>query len=195
MIEQNSWFKTQSLYQYVRQQAENQKILKYLEVGATFLLITIFLATAIAPTASAISQLLGEIKSKEITTRSMKQKIINVVSAQTNYAQAQEEFQILESSYPSMPEFYQTALIFSSISKETNTPIKELRYDLTSSQKNISYNVDITAVGSYQNFLDMINQINQGRRLMDINTVTMNQLNNSLNLSLSANLVYLPNNK
>ena len=125
----------------------------------------------------------------------MKQKIINVVSAQTNYAQAQEEFQILESSYPSMPEFYQTALIFSSISKETNTPIKELRYDLTSSQKNISYNVDITAVGSYQNFLDMINQINQGRRLMDINTVTMNQLNNSLNLSLSANLVYLPNNK
>jgi hypothetical protein len=51
MIEKTSWFKNQSIYQYIRQQAENKKLIKYLEIGGTFSLITIFLVTAIAPTA------------------------------------------------------------------------------------------------------------------------------------------------
>lgn len=192
MIEQTNWFKTQSLYRYIRQQSENKKTFKYLEIGATFLLITIFLVTAIAPTASAISQLLGEIKSREITTRSMKQKIINVITAQNNYAQAQEQFQILESSYPSTPKFYQAASTFSSISRQSSTSIKQLKYSLPTDQESYSYDIDLTVDGSYQNFLSMINQLSQDRRLIDIKSITLSQSNNDLNLNLSTNLVYLP---
>jgi Tfp pilus assembly protein PilO len=195
MIEKTSWFKTQSLYQYIRQQSENRKIFKYLEVGSTFLLITIFLITAIAPTASAISQLIGEIKSKEITTKSMKQKISNVVAAQENYSQAQEQFQILESSYPSNPEFYQAASTFSSISRQSNASIKQLKYDLSNNQEDLSYGVNLVIDGSYQDFLNLINQVSQGRRLIDIDSITINQSDNNLSLNLSTNLVYLPNNE
>jgi Tfp pilus assembly protein PilO len=195
MIEKTSWFKTQSLYQYIRQQSEDRKIFKYLEVASTFLLITIFLLVAIAPTASAISKLIGEIKSKEITTKSMKQKISNVVAAQENYSQAQEQFQILESSYPSNPEFYQAASTFSSISRRSNTSIKQLKYDLSNNQEDLSYGVNLVIDGSYQDFLNLINQVSQGRRLIDINSITINQSDNNLNLNLSTNLVYLPNNE
>jgi hypothetical protein len=192
MIEKTSWFKNQSIYRYVREQAENKKLFKYLEVGATFLLITIFLTTAIAPTASAISQLLGDLKLKETTTRSMKQKISNVVVAQENYSQAQEQFQILESSYPSNPKFYQTASTFSSISRQSNTPIKQLKYNLSNNQKDLSYGVNLIVDGSYQNFLNLINQVSQGRRLVDIDSITISQAKGGLNLNMSTNLLYLP---
>jgi len=194
MIEKTSWFKNQSIYRYVRQQAENKKLFKYLEVGATFLLITIFLTTAIAPTASAISKLLGELKSKETTTRSMKQKISNIVVAQDNYSQAQEQFQILESSYPSNPEFYQTASTFSSISRQSNTSIKQIKYSLSNNQKDLSYGVNLIINGSYQDFLSLINQVNQGRRLIDIDSIIISQTKDGLNLSMLTNLLYLPLN-
>ncbi len=195
MIEKTNWFKNQSIYQYIRQQAENRKTMQYLEVGATFLLITVFLTTAIAPTASAISKLLGEIKSKEITTIAMKQKIANVVLAQDDFAQAQEKFSILESSYPSKPEFHQAASTFSSISKQSNTSIKQIKYNLNNDSKkqNIqSYNIDLSINSSYSGMLDMIKRIENGRRLIDINSVVFTKTDKGLILNISTNLVYSP---
>lgn len=195
MIEKTSWFKNQSIYQYIRQQAENKKFIKYIEIGATFSLITIFLVTAIAPTASAISKLLGEIKSKEATTNAMRLKLINIVSAQDDYAQAQEKFRILESSYPSNPEFYNAALTFSSITKESETTIKQLKYDLTNDQTDpsiFSYDTHLIVNGSYSGLLDTINQISNSRRLIDINSIIFSQTASGLSLNLSTKLVYSP---
>ena len=77
MIEKKTWFQIQPLYQHVRRQAENKKTVKYVEIGTTFSLIAVFLFAAIAPTASAISKLIGEIKAKELTVKEMKTKINN----------------------------------------------------------------------------------------------------------------------
>lgn len=195
MIEKTNWFKNQSIYQYIRQQSENRKVMQYLEVGATFTLITIFLITAIAPTASAISKLLGEIKSKETTSIVMKQKIANVVLAQDDFAKAQEKFSILESSYPSKPEFYKAASTFSSLSKQSNTYIKQIRYNLDDDQKKQdiqSYGVNLTIGGSYQGILTMIEMIRQDRRLIDIDSIVFNQTSKDLTLNLSTRLVYSP---
>jgi len=195
MIEKTSWFKNQSIYQYLRQQSENRKIMQSLEIGGTFVLITIFLITAIAPTASAISKLLGEIKSKELTTISMKQKIANVVLAQDDFAQAQEKNSILESCYPSKPEFYKSASTFSSISKQSNTYINQIKYNLSddSEKQNVhSYDIDLNISGSYPDMLNMIRMISNDRRLIDINSVTFNQTNKGLILNLSTTLVYSP---
>lgn len=193
MIEKTNWFKNQSIYQYIRQQSENRKVMQYLEIGGTFALITIFLITAIAPTASAISKLFGDIKSKEATTIAMKQKIANIVLAQDDFARAQEKFSILESSYPSNPEFYQAASTFSSISRQSNTSIKQIRYNLSnvSKKENIqSYDVDLSVSGSYSSMLDMIKKVENGRRLIDINSVAFTQTDKGLTLNLSTNLVY-----
>jgi len=195
MIEKTNWFINQSIYQYIRQQAENRKVMQYLEIGGTFALITIFLIAAITPTASAISKLLGDIKSKELTTISMKQKIANVVLAQDDFAQVQEKFSILESSYPSNPEFYKAASTFSSISRQSNTYIKQVRYNLDNNSKkqNIhSYDVDLNISGSYPEMLDMVKRIEGGRRLINISSVGFTKNDKGITLNVSTNLVYSP---
>ena len=75
MNQTNALDRIRPLYQYLRKQAENKKTAKYIEVAATFTLITIFLFLAIKPTALAISSLVGEIKSKEIASQKCKNRI------------------------------------------------------------------------------------------------------------------------
>ena len=208
MIEKTTWFQLQPLYRYIRQQAENQKFLKYLEIGSTFSLIAIFLFSAIAPTASAISSLVGEIKSKELTTKNMKQKINNILLAQQDYSAVQEKYQKLESSYPTSQEFYNSASAFSSISKETSSYIKQLKFNLSDETNPnkvgpLSFGVNLSTEGSYSSILDAIKKISNGRRLIDINSIQITQsavdgnkvLNpTNISLSLSTNLFYLPIN-
>jgi len=209
MIEKTTWFQLQPLYQHLRQQAENKKSFKYLEIGATFFLIAIFLFTAIAPTATAISKLIGEIKSKEILEKKLKAKINSIILAQDNYSLMQEnsKYQVLESSFPSRPRYYQSALVFSSSSKESNTSLNQLTFDPTkkepsspTDQKQL-YGVNVSTQGEYRSSLDMINKITNNRRLTDIESIQLSQLDQKeksssssafINLNLSTSLFYLP---
>lgn len=207
MIEKTNWFQLQPLYHYLRQQAENQKFLKYLEIGSTFSLVAIFLFTAIAPTASAISSLIGEIKSKELTTNSMRQKITSILSAQESYSAVQEKYQILESSYPTSQEFYNSVSAFSAISKDSSSYLKQIKFSLNDELKlnqedPLSFGINLSTEGSYTAALDMIKKIAGGRRLVDISSVQITQSSadgktsssNDINLNLSTGLFYLPIN-
>lgn len=207
MIEKTTWFQLQPLYRYLRQQAENQKFLKYLEIGSTFFLIAIFLFTAIAPTASAISSLVGEIKSRELTTKNMKEKISNILLAQEDYSAVQEKYQILESSYPTSQEFYNSASTFSSISKESSTSLKQLSFNLndeviSNGESPLSFGLNISTGGSYSAILDMIKKISNDRRIINISSIQISQPSaddktaepNHINLNLSTDLFYLPIN-
>jgi len=209
MIEKTSWFQLQPLYHHLREQAENKKTYKYLEVSATFFLIAVFLFTAIAPTATAISNLVGEIKSKQILEKKLKTKINSIILAQQNYSSMQEtsQYQILESSFPSRPRYYQSALSFSTNSKESNTYLKQLTFDLikndssaTTDQKQL-FGITTSNQGEYRSFLEMLNKITNNRRLTDIEAIQLSQLDNKqksssssafINLNLSSKLFYLP---
>ena len=209
MIEKTTWFQFQPLYQHLRQQAENKKFFKYLEVGATFSLIAIFLFTAITPTATAISKLIGEIKSKQILEKKLKNKINSIILAQNNYSLMQENtnYQILESSFPTRPRYYQSALAFSSASKQSSTSLGQLTFDLTqkdsygSKDQNKLFNISSSTTGSYQSSLDMIKKIANNRRLTELETIQLSQPvqketpdsgSGYINLGLSTKLFYLP---
>lgn len=209
MIEKTTWFQLQPLYKHLRKQAENNKAYKKIEIGATFFLITVFLFTAIAPTAKAISNLIGEIKSKEVLEKKLKNKINSVILAQNNYSLMQEDslYQILESSFPSRPRYYQAALAFSSSSKVSNTTLNQITFDPgkkessnTSESKEL-FGVNSTTVGEYRPSLEMIKNITNNRRLTDIESIQLNQLDKKdksssssafINLNLSTSLFYLP---
>ncbi len=201
MIEKKSWFQIQPLYQYVRRQAENKKTIKYVEIGTTFSLVAVFLFAAIAPTASAISKLIGEIKAKELTVKEMKTKINNLVQAQENYAAFQEKYQVLESSYPSSQEFYQSASNFSAITRESSSVIRSINFNLSEHEttfdpKNPSYIVSMLIDGNYSSVLQTIKKITESRRLIDINSIQIktpeNNQSNTVVLNLSTGLFYLP---
>lgn len=209
MIEKTTWFQLQPLYKHLRQQAENKKSYKYIEIGATFFLIALFLFTAIAPTAKAISNLVGEIKSKQILEKKLKAKINSIILAQNNYSSMQEEsiYKVLEASFPSRPRYYQSTLVFSSNAKDSNTSIDQLTFDVIKkdpqpqvNQKK-TFSVSTSNKGEYLSFLSLIDKITNSRRLVDIESIQLSQADEkeasssgtgSVNLNLSTNLFYLP---
>lgn len=207
MIENTTWFQLQPLYRHLRQEAEKKKSYKYLEVGATFFLIAVFLFTAIAPTAKAISNLIGEIKSKQVIEKKLRDKINSIILAQDNYSMMQENsrYQILESSFPSRPRYYQSALAFSSASNQDNSSLNQITFNLTPKEsektEGQSYTISITARGDYPSSLEVLNKIADNRRLTDIESIQLGQLDKKeisasssgyINLNISTNLFYLP---
>ncbi|MCW1949569.1 MAG: type 4a pilus biogenesis protein PilO [Candidatus Shapirobacteria bacterium] len=155
------------------------------------------------PTASAISSLIGEIKSKETISAAMSTKISSIMKAQDSFAQIQEDYSVLESSYPTNPNFYQSAATISSVSKEVSTPIKQLGFMLGENNDNAdktnTFQLNFTTVGSYLPIISCIEKLANTRRLINIDNITISQtsldgssLSNQLSLNVSANLFYLP---
>ena len=203
-MENKSWFQLQSLYKYLRVQADNKKFLSYLEISATFLLIIIFLVFAVFPTVITISKLLGDIKTKEATITQMNTKISNVLTAQENYANVQDKYSLIESSFPSNPSYYQSASSLSSSLTDNSVKVVRLSFDinndpnliLKNTSKDKTYSLSINGVGQYSDILKMVKQFLNNRRLIDLNKIQIsksNDVNNpNLNVNLVSDLHYLP---
>lgn len=206
MIEQTSWFHLQTLYSYIRKQSEKRQFSKYIEIGSTFVLITIFLSFAIMPTMSAISSLIGDIKSKEILSSSMSAKITNIMAAQDSFSQIQSDYSVLESCYPTLPNFYKSASIFLSISKNSSIQTGKINFQISSKEdteesSSEKFGISTNSSGQYLALINAIDKISKNRRLINIRTIQINQspkdaasLNNQLNLNISTDLYYLPKN-
>jgi len=200
MIEKPTLNQIRPLYQYLRQQAENKKVTKYLEIAATFTLIAIFLFFAIQPTALAISSLLGEIKSKTLASQKMKAKIDSILQAQDSFSQAQEKYSILESGFPSNPNFYQAAINFATISKQYSTKIKQLNFSISETDANSkkdtnslikSFQINLSTTSQYQSALFLIKGLLDNRRLIDISSIKFSRPDNKTDSDLAPGSVYL----
>jgi len=207
MTELNSFIQLQEIYKFLRKRREDQKFLNYLEISATFVLISIFLFFAIKPTATTIFSLLGDIKSKQLLTSQMKSKIISIVQAQDAYSQVQEKYDVIESSLPDKPKYYQSALNFSSIAQQSSNTLDQINFNLSSNEKssispNINtYSIDITSKTNYQSTLDFVKSALNNRRLVDLKSIQLSKVEdkngnplNQLRMNITANLFYLKDN-
>lgn len=207
MKQKDTLEKLRPLYQYLQRQAENKKAAKYMELAGTFIFITIFLVFAIKPTALAISSLVGEIKSKELANQKMKKRIESIIQAQDSFAQAQEKYSILESGFPSDPNFYQIAVNFSTLANAYSLKINQLDFDLSGNDQpknNVSkiksFRIIFSSTGDYQSVISFIKELLNNRRLVDISSIKISQsrdkdnLNGSnlINISLDAQIPYAP---
>ena len=130
MINTKNWFQLQPMYSYIRKQAENEKFLKYLEIGGTFTLVAIFLFFAIMPTMTTIFSLLGEIKSKESFIKKVDNKIANIIKAQEAYSQVQEKYSLVEESFPSQPQYYNGASNLATLFRDSSLDINQINFNL-----------------------------------------------------------------
>ena len=206
MIDTKNWFQLRPMYSYIRKQAENEKFLKYLEIGGTFTLITIFLFFTIMPTMVAISSLIGEIKSKEAFIKKVNLKISNVIKAQESYSQVQEKYSLIEDSFPTLGQYYKGTSNLATIFKQSSLDINQISLNLDKDDKDNkdqffdSYEVNVSGEGQYSSILEMVKKIFDNRRLVDTISIKINQVsdqNNSRNIkvNLSSDLYYLPNNE
>ncbi len=205
MIQLNSFNQVQQIYKYLHKQRENEKFMNYLEIAATFSFISLFLLLAIRPTAAAIFTLLGEIKSKETLTSQFKAKINSVVRAQESYSKVQEKYDVISSSLPDRPKFYQAASNFSSISQKTNAVISRMAFNLIADGKPSAdienYSINLSGKNSYTPTIDMIDNIVNSRRLIQIDTIQLSKSNdkenstsNSIDINIGTQLFYLQEN-
>jgi len=206
MIDTKNWFQIRSMYSYIRKQAENEKFLKYLEIGGTFTLITIFLFFTIMPTMITISSLIGDIKSKEAFIKKVDSKIYNVIKAQESYSQVQEKYSLIEDAFPTLSQYYKGTSNLATIFKESSLDINQISLNLDKETKDKdqffdSYQVSISGEGQYSSFLEMVKKIFNNRRLANTSSIKINQMNsdqnNSKNIKISffSDLYFLPTNE
>lgn len=118
------------IYDYLKKQKENQKFIRSLEIGGAFVLVSFFLIFAIMPTATAISTLLGDIKSKEIMVKTLKTKINNVIVAQDTFSQIQSQYALLNTALPDSPDYYGSANQIAGVLSENGVTPDRISFDL-----------------------------------------------------------------
>lgn len=203
MINTKNWFQLRPMYSYIRKQAENQKFLKYLEIGGTFTVIAIFLFFAIMPTMTTIFSLTGEIKSKETYIKKVNAKISNIIKAQSTYAQVQENFSLIEDSFPSQPQYYNGASNLATLFRDSFLDINQINFNLddksTKDNSFGSYQVNISGEGQYSDILNITKNMLNNRRLINTSNIQINQLetdknetgSNKIKINISNDLYYL----
>jgi hypothetical protein len=178
----NSLFTTQvskirPLLTYIKKQQENRRFVRAVEISATFTLITFFMFFAIKPTLLTISSLKGDIESKKILKAALKEKINKVILAQDLFSQVQEKYQIVNSSLPDRPAYYEAASQILKNGKDTNIQVDNLSFNLQDleSQKidpNVqSYSVSVGVVGSFNSGLKLASELLKNRRIINISAV------------------------
>jgi Tfp pilus assembly protein PilO len=173
------------LFVYLQKQKENQKVVKLVEVGATFFLISFFIFFAIKPTFLTISSLLGDIKSKEILSKELKTKINDVIIAQDLFSQVQERYYLVESSLPINPRFSQATSQIMSTSQNHQIFLNKIDFIIQDS-KHFSANISTTS--SYLSAVSFVSNILQNRRLMGLDSFTFSLSKNTQDQEISINL-------
>lgn len=206
MIENKTWFQLRPMYDYIRKQAEKETFLKYLEIGGTFSLITIFLFFAIMPTATTISSLVGDIKSKEAFITKVDLKVANILKAQESYAQVQEKYYLVEDTFPSLAHYYDGVSNLAVIFKDSSLDIKQIGLNIGEDKNSTNdffktYQISVNGEGQYSSVIELIKKMFSNRRLINTTSIQLNQLpkeqqinSKNIKVSLSNNLYYLPNN-
>ena len=212
MIDTKNWFQLRPMYSYIRKQAENQKFLKYLEVGGTFTLVAFFLFFAIMPTMTTISSLIGDIKSKESFISKVNLKIAAIVKAQESYSQVQEKYSVIEESFPSLAQYYNGASNLATIFKESSLNINQINLNLdentdkkqdSNSQLFKSYQINISGEGQYAAIMDMVKKTINNRRLFDTTNIQLSPTDSTdtsqngsknIRVNFSSDLFFLTNN-
>jgi hypothetical protein len=174
--------RTAPLIEYLKNQRENQRLMKSVEIGTTILFISFFVIVAIRPTMTAISTLLGEIKSKEILQKSMKTKINQVMAAQDEFSKVQEKYLIVNSALPDSPEYGQASAQVLGAAQASQVTIDKLIFDIEKEddQKAVQKIVDtnlqeyVTNFGVYSDFqsgLKFLTTLYQNRRVFKVNDI------------------------
>lgn len=200
MNEFNIFSTTKPLLEYLKERRENQKFVKSIELGATFLLISFFLFFAIKPTILTISSLVGENTSKEILSKQMRLKINNVIQAQDNFSKIQERYQIIEDSLPDSPRYSDALTQVRSASQRSLVNLDKINFNITKNTDKTNPNLDSFSIvantkSNFSSVINLLDRLLNNRRIIDFTNINLNNLKEGnspgqINFNFSANFFY-----
>ncbi|MFZ2152432.1 MAG: hypothetical protein WAV41_00040 [Microgenomates group bacterium] len=164
------------LFDFIKKQQENRQFVRSVEITATFVLITFFLIFAVRPTIITIASLRGDIESKKILKSELKNKINQVIQAQDLFSQVQERYQVINSSLPDRPNFYDAADIITQISQKNSITLNSILFDLEvvpyKNEPSVkSYSLQIGVSGSFDSALNIASELLKNRRTDNISSL------------------------
>jgi Tfp pilus assembly protein PilO len=186
---------------------DKEEVWRYGELVVTILVIAFFIIFAIRPTVKAISTLLSEIDNKQELSQKMASKINQVITAQTNYANVQQDINYLDQAYPQFPQLAEGAaqlvglgieksLLLESLSFSEASMLTEQKKEVSSQAKQktgVSFSVSFS--GDYQNIKLFLTDLRLLRRVFVINNYSISipkdvPASGWVNLSLAGLLPY-----
>ena len=217
MIQDTIISQAKPLLEYLKKRREDQKFLKSTEIAFTFTAISFFLIFAIKPTATTISALVGDIKSKQILVKEMHSKINNVVIAQDNFSKVQEKYRVVESGLPDSQRYYYTANQLRLSAQLSQINLDKLSFNVEKDSENLkkdkpinsnlkSYSVSVNQNSDFTSIINFITKLQDSRRLLDLHPLNLavkiskdkesTPSASSINFGLSSRLYYWqPNNE
>lgn len=196
-----------SLLNFIKQKQEDHRFTKSLEIGFTFILISVLAIFAIRPAVITITQLTGEIKAKKLLHKELDKKLRKVIEAQNNFAEIQDYYTLIERSLPNSPQYSYASEQLFSLSNQSNLTIDKLNFAFKKidpkdkTLKNMTdYNINSTIQTDFYPAVDFLNKISQSKRIIDITSVSMNiakrqsssdeTSSNQVNFSFNTNVYY-----
>jgi len=158
-------------FAYLEKKRENQKLVRSVEIGGTFFLISFFILFAIKPTFLTISALVGDIKAKEDMTKQLKVKINDIIQAQDLFSQVQERYSLVEASLPTTPRFFQSNLQVLGVTTKYQVSLDKIDYFMKKEQDN--YSVNLSTSTSFSSAINVVSDLLKNRRLIDLDGLTL----------------------
>ncbi|HWS48456.1 MAG TPA: hypothetical protein VN174_00215 [Candidatus Methanoperedens sp.] len=159
------------LFTYLEKKKEDQKLVRTVEIGGTFFLISFFILFAIKPTFLTISALVGDIKAKEEMTKQLKVKINDIIQAQDLFSLAQERYALVEASLPTTPRFFQSNLQVLGATTKYQVNLDKIDYFMKKEQDN--YTVNLSTSTSFSSAISVVSDLLKNRRLIDLDGLTL----------------------
>ncbi len=156
---------------------KSDQLWSYTEVTLTILLILFFIVFAIRPTVLAISSLLGEIRSREILSRQMGEKIEALVAAQNSYFLAEQKIGLLDDFYPEKINIAQGAAQIIGLALSYNIEITSMNFSqitFPNQTEEVGFiSFDFAGLSSYQNTKQFLTSLFSVRRMIKIESYTL----------------------
>ena len=202
MIQLNTISVTKPLFDYLNKRRQNLKFIQTVELAATFFLISFFLLFAIKPTVFTISSLLGDIKSKEVLSRKqLKPKINQVIQAQDTFVQIQQDYYLIESSFPDNPSYSHAATQIRGTGQQFQIFLNRISFNLPQDNKSKNkspvktYHVSMGQSTQFGQVASFVQQLLENRRLIDIKKISLTKKDssgsfNQIDFNLSADILF-----
>jgi hypothetical protein len=172
----------ESFLSFMKKKQEDRRFIKSLEVGFTFILISLLSIFAIRPAIITITNLTGEIKAKKLLNQKLDSKLRKIIEAQNNFAQIQDYYEIIEKTFPSSPQYSHATNQIQSASQVSNLSLDKITFNFpkedtkqnTPTTDIQQYSINSSIQTDFYPAVDFLNKITQNRRLIDITSVSMN---------------------
>lgn len=185
---------------------QQKKVRAYTEIVLSIFTVAFFLFFAIKPTAITIASLIKKTEDQKLVAESLDKKVKSLIQAQKNYQTVEPNLGLVETALPPEPQVTLFAKTLEILSQQTNVSLKTVNFNQVALKEKTVFaqdpkeiKISLAVAAGYDDLKNFLQQLDSLRRTVLINSFGFSaskskteETTESLDLSLQANIYYLP---